>query len=129
MASVVSCSSVFSASAKPYMPRKALGVRPVRALAHSGPSDPTDRRRLLLGAGLAAAVTPLFCSKPAAADEAAAAERRAFFDVLIDGQPAGRIVVEILSDSGLAGTRFADLARGVEGVGYRRSRIELLEDK
>eukprot|EP00890_Picochlorum_soloecismus_P000904 jgi/Picsp_1/1814/NSC_05281-R1_peptidyl-prolyl cis-trans isomerase len=57
-------------------------------------------------------------------------KKRAFFDVAIDGQPEGRVVIESVSgpNNQVGAQRFLDLAQGIEGVGYRRSKITLLQD-
>ena len=45
----------------------------------------------------------------------------------MDGQPLGRVVIEVFPDAGLGGQRFLDLAQGKDGVGYRRTRFDLLQ--
>lgn len=47
-----------------------------------------------------------------------------FLDVRVEGENIGRIVVELLGDAGVAGQRFADLAEGKQGVGYRLSKFD-----
>lgn len=54
---------------------------------------------------------------------------RVYFDITVDGKPKGRIVVQMLEEASRIGKqRFLDLAKGVEGVGYRRSKINLIQD-
>lgn len=57
-------------------------------------------------------------------------KKRAYFDIAVDGQPEGRVVVEVVSgpNNKVGAQRFLDLAQGIEGVGYRRSKINLLQD-
>ena len=49
---------------------------------------------------------------------------RAFLDVAVDGEPVGRVTVKLYDDVPLGAARFADLARDVDGVGYRNSRVD-----
>ncbi len=52
-----------------------------------------------------------------------------YFDFGVDGKPVGRVVVEVFTDAPLVGSqRFLDLAQGKEGVGYRRSKINFVQD-
>ncbi|WIA33093.1 hypothetical protein OEZ86_006247 [Tetradesmus obliquus] len=50
--------------------------------------------------------------------------KQVFLDVRVEGENIGRIVVELLGDAGVAGQRFADLAEGKQGVGYRLSKFD-----
>ncbi|KAG1674603.1 hypothetical protein FOA52_001852 [Chlamydomonas sp. UWO 241] len=56
--------------------------------------------------------------------EAPTSGKNVFFTVTIEGQPAGRIVVQLFDDPGIASQRFRDLAVGKGGVGYRLNRID-----
>lgn len=47
-----------------------------------------------------------------------------FLDVKVEGENLGRIVVELLDDAAVGGQRFADLALGKQGVGYRLSKFD-----
>lgn len=47
-----------------------------------------------------------------------------YFDVKVEGQPAGRIVIRLFDDAKTASQRFADLAEEKEGVGYRLSKFD-----
>ena len=52
-----------------------------------------------------------------------------FFDVSIEGEDAGRIVIQTFDDVASIGvSRFKDLSRGKAGVGYRRSRFDGIFD-
>ncbi len=42
-----------------------------------------------------------------------------YLDINVDREPRGRITVELFPDVPIGAQRFADLARGVDGVGYR----------
>jgi hypothetical protein len=89
------------------------------------PPAASTRRALLLAAGAAAAL-PALPPLPARAEPAGP---RVFFDISVDRKPVGRVVVELdPSAAPIGAQRFADLAAGKEGVGYRRSKIELLQD-
>ncbi len=46
-----------------------------------------------------------------------------FFDVRIDGEAAGRIVIELLPDAPVGASRFQSLAVGQQGVDYRLSKF------
>lgn len=46
----------------------------------------------------------------------------------MDGRPAGKFVIELFDDTGVAAQRFADLTQGKEGVSFRRTKIELIQD-
>ncbi len=41
-----------------------------------------------------------------------------YLDINVDREPRGRITVELFPDVPVGAARFADLARGVGGVGY-----------
>jgi hypothetical protein len=47
---------------------------------------------------------------------------------VVDGKPEGKVVVEVYDDVAIGGQRFIDLAKGKRGVGYRRSKVDLIED-
>ena len=46
----------------------------------------------------------------------------------MDGEPAGRVVVELISESRIASQRFLDLVVGLGGVRYRNSKVLELMD-
>lgn len=47
-----------------------------------------------------------------------------YLDVKVEGQAIGRIVIGLLDDVKVGAQRFADLAEGKEGVGYRLSKFD-----
>ena len=49
-----------------------------------------------------------------------------FLDIEIDKNPAGRVVVELYDDVPIGSQRFADLAVGKDGVGYRLSKFDAI---
>lgn len=49
---------------------------------------------------------------------------KVYLDVKVEGQSAGRIVISLFDDVKVASQRFADLAEGKEGVGYRLSKFD-----
>lgn len=51
------------------------------------------------------------------------AHLQVFFDVKIDGEPAGRIVIALFPDAPAGSSRFRDLAVGREGIDYRLSKF------
>ncbi|KAG7019962.1 Peptidyl-prolyl cis-trans isomerase CYP26-2, chloroplastic [Cucurbita argyrosperma subsp. argyrosperma] len=47
--------------------------------------------------------------------------KRAFIDISVDGEPAGRIIIGLYGDDALAGVaRFTNLVSGAAGISYRR---------
>ncbi|KAG2483444.1 hypothetical protein HYH03_017698 [Edaphochlamys debaryana] len=76
-----------------------------------------DRRQML--ASLLAGAVLL----PAAPSLAEGALPKAFFDVNINGEFAGRIVVELFGDVPAGASRFSALAEGAGGVDYRLSKF------
>jgi len=55
---------------------------------------------------------------------AAVGSRQVYFDVTVDGQSKGRITVALYDDVPVGSARFADLARGIQGVGFRRTKFD-----
>lgn len=51
-----------------------------------------------------------------------------FLDVSVDRKPFGRIVVQLFDDVPTGSQRFADLAVGKQGVGYRLSKFDALRE-
>lgn len=47
-----------------------------------------------------------------------------YLDVKVEGESVGRIVVELADDVKVGAQRFADLAEGKQGVGYRLSKFD-----
>lgn len=47
-----------------------------------------------------------------------------YLDVKVEGDTIGRIVIDLFDDVKVASQRFADLAEGKEGVGYRLSKFD-----
>lgn len=70
----------------------------------------------------AAASAAVAVARPSWASEAG--EMRCFLDIAVDGEDYGRIVVAMFDPSTLAAQRFSDLCKGIEGVGYRRSKFD-----
>ncbi|EFN59900.1 hypothetical protein CHLNCDRAFT_132922 [Chlorella variabilis] len=99
---------------------------PVAAAAAAAQVLPScgGRRQLLLAAGLLAAGPAV--SWQVAAEEAAGSSRQVFFDITVDRKPLGRIVPQ--DAPAIGGQRFLDLAQGKEGVAFRKTKFELLED-
>ena len=46
-----------------------------------------------------------------------------FFDINSDGQPLGRIAVELFNDVPVGSLRFQELAEGHEGISYQLSKF------
>lgn len=65
-------------------------------------------------------------ARPAKADDT----NRAFLDITVDGVGVGRIEIETLGNpsSRIGEQRFLDLAKEIQGVGYKRGKITQLQD-
>ena len=48
---------------------------------------------------------------------------QAFFDINVDGQSAGRIVVSLFNDVPIGSQRFMDIADGQDGISYQLSKV------
>ena len=94
----------------------------------------TSSRRALLASSLVALPLAITAASPSTAAAAATGDgaiTRVFFDMEVDRQPFGRIVIAIdgaASGARIGAQRFVDLAVGIEGVSYRRTKFELLQD-
>ena len=53
-----------------------------------------------------------------------AAQQQVYFDVTVDGEPKGRLVVQLSGDAPVGTKRFAQLSQGLNGVGYRLSKFD-----
>jgi peptidyl-prolyl cis-trans isomerase B (cyclophilin B) len=90
------------------------------------PADANDPSRRCLLLAIGAVPTLLSSTPPVLAD---GSKPRAYFNFSVDGTPFGRVVVEVDPTFAPVGSRrFLDLAQGKEGVGYRRTRIDFLQD-
>jgi hypothetical protein len=49
-----------------------------------------------------------------------------YFDVNVDGQPKGRIVVQLFDDVPIGAQRFQDIAEGHEGISYQLSKFDAI---
>lgn len=47
-----------------------------------------------------------------------------FLDLTVDGEPKGRLVIQLSSDAPTGTRRFAQLSEGLNGVGYRLSKFD-----
>eukprot|EP00892_Ulva_mutabilis_P003796 jgi/Ulvmu1/1789/UM119_0007.1 len=102
-------------SARPCCGRAPVHARASRPDAQLGPYD---RRKML-----SAAVTGLMlAAKPSWASGQDAV--LCVIDIAVDGDEYGRLVVKMFDSSTLAAQRFGDLCKGIEGVGYRRSKFD-----
>eukprot|EP00899_Mesostigma_viride_P013836 jgi/Mesvir1/22453/Mv17920-RA.1 len=107
------------------------------ALSEQSPSTPLKRRDAILALSLTAAA-PLLAQPRiafAADDNLTAVTRKVFFDIEVEQEPLGRVVVGVYGNaSNIAAQRFVDLAVGSMGVGYRRTQFgriteEFIENK
>ena len=54
---------------------------------------------------------------------------RAYMNFSVDGDPIGRVVIEIDPKIAPVGAqRFLDLVKGIDGVGYRRTQVSMIQD-
>ena len=86
-----------------------------------GPAQLSRRASLV---AITAAVVATRAPSAANADEASPVE--CYFDIAVDAEVLGRVIIAV-DDSTLAGARFAQLCRGVDGLSYRRTTIESIE--
>ena len=150
MATSIAMHAAVASRAAP-TPRRAPARRhAVRASASRdadrAPDDPTSssppapapapsRRRALAAAaaapflpGVLAAASALSAPPSALAAASPAVTSKVFFDFAVDAEPAGRVVVGVFGDANpIAAARFAALARGVQGLGYRRTQVDAVE--
>ena len=49
-----------------------------------------------------------------------------YFDMNVDGQSQGRIVVQLFDDVPIGSRRFMDLAEGHEGISYQLSKVDAI---
>ncbi|CAM6086486.1 unnamed protein product [Calypogeia fissa] len=89
------------------------------------PQDSNISRRTVLQTAVALCSSTAFLANDtlskAFAEEDLPITRKVFFDVAIDGEPIGEIVVGLYGkDVPIGAQRFAELAVGKRGIGYRR---------
>lgn len=54
----------------------------------------------------------------------ASAPQQVYLDLNVDGQPKGRLVIQLDGEAPVGTKRFADLSKGLNGVGYRLSKFD-----
>ena len=84
-----------------------------------------------LASFLAASAASVATAAPALAAPAASAKitSKVFFDFAVDAVPAGRVVFGVYGDgpNPISAARFLTLARGLNGLGYKRTQIDAIE--
>lgn len=95
--------------------------RAVRADERVQLASDARRRDLLLVTGVAWTVPRRAWADAEDTDVGGIAPADAFFEVGVDGQPLGRVVVRVWDDQSIGGKRFLELAKGIQGVGYRKT--------
>ena len=107
---------------------------PSSAPAPASAPAPSRRRALAAAAaapflpGVLAAASALSAPPSALAAAPPAVTSKVFFDFAVDAEPVGRVVVGVFGDaSPVAAARFAALASGVQGLGYRRTQVDAVE--
>lgn len=114
----------------PRVPRRALArasrTARLTARASTDTTDDASSSRTLSRRALAAltALAPTLARVPCARADAATTE--CFFDIAVEGDALGRVVVEV-DETTLSGRRFAQLCRGVGGLSYRRTTLDSIE--
>lgn len=53
-----------------------------------------------------------------------AKQQQVYFDVSVDGEPKGRLVIQLSGDAPVGTQRFVQLSQGLNGVGYRLSKFD-----
>ena len=117
--------------------RTARATRVTTRAARSESADtpiPSRRDALLAAAALACTSTlPSVASTQVASEVLSLAStptitEEAFFDLAIDGEYFGKVVVGVYGDvNKIAAARFLALANGVQGLGYKRTQIDAVE--
>lgn len=51
-------------------------------------------------------------------------QQQVYLDVTLDGEPKGRLVIQLSGDAPVGAKRFAQLSQGLNGVGYRLSKFD-----
>ena len=113
--------------APPRAPRRVLARAHDRCASANGAGERPDAqlsRRASLVAITAAAVATR--APFAARADASSSSVECYFDIAVDAETLGRVTIAV-DDSTLAGARFAQLCRGVDGLSYRRTTIESIE--
>mmetsp|Transcript_35055 Transcript_35055/g.99373 ORF Transcript_35055/g.99373 Transcript_35055/m.99373 type:complete len:312 (-) Transcript_35055:218-1153(-) len=116
----------------PGIARSAPEANSSRPASSSGLLECISRRNVLEAAAVSLLIGPP--SAKSTADELAEEpegrpkNQQAFFDFTIDGKPGGRVVLEIFNDCPVSDQRFADLSKGKMGVGYRRSKVDAINE-
>lgn len=54
----------------------------------------------------------------------AAKQQQVYLDLSVDGEPKGRLVIELSGDAPVGTQRFVELSQGLNGVGYRLSKFD-----
>lgn len=108
---------------------------PVRLDKVTGYADETilqRSRRDLLTIAACALATPTMFVDSARAEEPASSpvvSRKVYFDITVDGVSKGRVVIGLYGlDTPVGAQRFADLSKNIQGVGYRRSYFDKIEE-
>jgi uncharacterized protein (DUF2141 family) len=47
-------------------------------------------------------------------------------DVSVDGQRQGTVTIRLFDSQSIGARRFSDLCKGIEGVGYKRSKFDAI---
>lgn len=53
-----------------------------------------------------------------------AKQQQVYFDVSVDGEHKGRLVIQLSGDAPVGTQRFVQLSQGLNGVGYRLSKFD-----
>lgn len=53
-----------------------------------------------------------------------AQSQQVYLDLSVDGEPKGRLVIQLTGDAPVGTKRFAQLSQGLNGVGYRLSKFD-----
>jgi len=102
--------------------RRAPRSRAAATTSDDGVAAPTRRAAL---ATLAAAAA-LSARPRLARASTPSSKTQCFFDIAVDAEIIGRVTIAV-DESSLAGARFAQLCKGVDGLSYRRTVVETIE--
>ena len=98
------------------------------AMAAMAPVEPSRAATPVMSANVSAAAAneAIGCVASAVPEPSITAE--AFFDLAVDAEPVGRVVVGVYGDlNPISAARFLALAEGVQGLGYKRTQIDAVE--
>jgi len=115
------CRRVSSVARTRTAKRDGTGCCEERTVERSERASDAKRRDVLVAVGVAWTSTRRAWATEVDANVRSIAPTDVYFEIGVDGQPKGRVVVRIHNVESTGGKRFMELAQGIQGVGYRRT--------